>query len=269
MRQRDVGGCDVVLQVDERLAARGHRPQVENLADRVVRAVRRRRRRARVMARGPGRSRARSRASRKAGAQRQLARGSTRRALALARLARPERAERRIVDRPGAGLAVEVHGRLPAARDRTQIALDAPHAAAPGAPHQLHPLKLCAAQRPAHDMAHQRLDASRAHGGRERAAGRLARVDHRRDRDPGGRQVERGAIGVVAGHEHDRAAAGRHRIAVDVGARRTRQHHARPVVAGEDQRPLERTARQHHLSRPHRPQALAGCSGADLLHQRD
>ena len=46
-------------------------------------------------------------------------------------------------------------------------------------------------------------------------------------------------------------------VAVEVGARRARQHDARTVVAVEDQRLLDRTLGQHDLLGPHLPQALA------------
>ena len=39
-------------------------------------------------------------------------------------------------------------------------------------------------------------------------------------------------------------------VAVEVGAHRARQHHARPVVVGEGERALDRAGRQHDLAGP-------------------
>ncbi len=70
-------------------------------------------------------------------------------------------------------------------------------------------------------------------------------------------KVERRAIGGVVRGDDDGAAAAAHAVAVEVGARRVGQHHARPVVAREHQRPLDRARREHHLLRAHLPQPLA------------
>src|SRR3546814_16524818 len=57
--------------------------------------------------------------------------------------------------------------------------------------------------------------------------------------------------------DDDRAVAYLHAIAVEIGAGGAGQHHARPVVAVEDERLFDRTLRQHNLFGPHAPNALA------------
>ena len=90
-----------------------------------------------------------------------------------------------------------------------------------------------------------------------RDVGRRARVgaqiDDRCDHDPGG--FERGGrvVGIVIVGEQHRAAARRDRVTVDVGLDRARQHGSRPIVAGKDQRPLDRAARQHDPARADMP----------------
>ena len=148
MGERHVVHGDVVLKVDEGLAApRGrHRPEVEHVADLVVRAGRGCRRPAVAVAGGGCRLRTRLQPGREAGGKRQVARGGPGRALALARLARPEGLDLWVVDRPGAGLAVEMDGGLPAARDRQEVALDAPRA--PAAPPSRRPTSTAASFAP-------------------------------------------------------------------------------------------------------------------------
>jgi hypothetical protein len=77
------------------------------------------------------------------------------------------------------------------------------------------------------------------------------------DLGPGLVRVERRQIGaVIAGEDHDLPAR-QHAVAVDVGARGRCQHHARPVVVGEEQRALDRALRQHGLFGADLPEALA------------
>src|SRR3546814_7768566 len=57
--------------------------------------------------------------------------------------------------------------------------------------------------------------------------------------------------------DDDRAVAYLHAIAVEIGAGGAGQHHARPVVAVEDERLFDRTLRQHNLFGPYAPHALA------------
>jgi hypothetical protein len=84
-----------------------------------------------------------------------------------------------------------------------------------------------------------------------------ARINNSSYLDAGRREIEGRAVGLGVVCEDDGAAAGRDGKAVDIGARRRRQHHARPVVAGEHQRPLDCAGSNNDLARPHHPQALA------------
>ena len=99
----------------------------------------------------------------------------------------------------------------------------------------------------------------------DRAAGRLAglgaRVDDRRDDGARGSQCGRDRIGIVVVGEQHGAASRQDRVAVQIGLNRPRQHDAGPVVAGEDERPLQRPSRQHHPPRPDMPQSLARHAG--------
>ena len=92
--------------------------------------------------------------------------------------------------------------------------------------------------------------------GKHAAIGR-ARVDHRVDLDAGGEMVKGGAIAIVVIGEHHGAPARRHGEAIDIGAHGAGQHHPRPVVAGEHQRPLNRAGGDQNAARLYFPIALA------------
>ena len=84
-----------------------------------------------------------------------------------------------------------------------------------------------------------------------------AKIDDRRYVDAMATQIEGRGVGfVVVGDDH-RAPAGKDREAVDIGARGACQHHPRPVVVGEHQRPLHGAGRQNDPSGADSPQALA------------
>ncbi len=106
-------------------------------------------------------------------------------------------------------------------------------------------------------MAGHHANAGRLGLVRESAVELRAQVDHR-DHDAGAVQIERGSVGGVVVREHDGVAARADRVAVQVAARRARQHDARTVVLGEYQRPLDRAGREHGLPGARLPQALAG-----------
>ncbi len=127
--------------------------------------------------------------------------------------------------------------------------------------HHLDRRELRPADRPGHDVTRQDLDARITNRRRERAIGELSSVDHRSDGDACGGQIERAPIAVVAGREDHRTSARRDGKLVDVASDGARQHHARPVVAREHERALDRTGRQHHLACPDRPEPLARAEG--------
>jgi hypothetical protein len=56
---------------------------------------------------------------------------------------------------------------------------------------------------------------------------------------------------------HDDARAELDAVARDQRPRRLGEHDPRPIVVGEDQRPLDRAGRQHDALGPHLPQTLA------------
>ena len=88
-----------------------------------------------------------------------------------------------------------------------------------------------------------------------------------RDRNPGFGKIDRCRVGRVVVGDDDRTLCRHHREAVGIAPQRRGQHDARPVVVGEDQRPLDRTGghddgleaqRRQHLTRF----ALAGVGPA-------
>ncbi len=129
--ERDVGGRDVVLQVDERLGAaaggrgRRHEPQrQQRLFCRIVETeLRQRVAAARAEPCEPRRLDARREPLRQARAKREAAVARARRALGLHRGPRHEARARLVEARLAAGLRVQVHRRAPAARDREQVAV--------------------------------------------------------------------------------------------------------------------------------------------------
>ena len=198
------------------------------------------------------------------GLKRELSGGSARGPFPLARLARPERLELRIVDRLRAGLAVQMDRGLPAARDRQQVAVDRPRRPGRLAAFEAHDLdrrELRAAQRPRDHVAGQRLDADLAQRRNQRMVRRAAGVDHGRHPHARDGEIERGPIGVVAAREDRGIGARRHGEAVEIGADGARQHDAWPVVVGEGERPLDRPGREHHLAGADRPETLARAAG--------
>ena len=88
-------------------------------------------------------------------------------------------------------------------------------------------------------------------------AGMSPAIDDRRDLEPGRLRVERGPVGVVVVGRDHHAPAGRHAVAVQVGAHGGRQHDPGTIVAREHQRSLQRPGREHGLPRPNCPEALA------------
>ena len=67
---------------------------------------------------------------------------------------------------------------------------------------------------------------------------------------------QRGAVRAVITGRYHHVSACHHGPTEQKSARRTGQHDARPVVVGEHQGALDRTGGDHHVARPHLPQAL-------------
>ncbi len=111
--------------------------------------------------------------------------------------------------------------------------------------------------RPSLDLVDGGLDrdpeASRAGHVGERPGRLVAQVGDQLDRDAGLMQVERGAIGLVMCGGDDDALADLDAKEVEIAPRRARKHDPRPVVVGEDERPLDGAGREHDLARPHPP----------------
>ena len=267
-RQQQVGGGDVVLVVDEvlalvadRLVAR-HGPQPARRQEAVVGRLGRRARLGVGKAGGLGGGSPGGEAVLQAALEPPGALAAAGRTLALHRLVGHEARRLLVVAQLAAGLAEQVHRRVPAARGGDEVAGDLLGAAGQALAVVRHRLRL----ERAHALgALDRRDAvvgedADAGGARllgERAGGFRAQIDRRGDLDARVLQVERGLVGaVVVGHQ-DAAIARLDAEAVDVAARRACQQDAGAVVIDEHQRPLDRAGRQHDLLRAHLPHPLA------------
>ena len=155
---------------------------------------------------------------------------------------------------------MKMHARAPAARDRDEIA--SKRAASPAGHavgverHRVDGPHPSAAMRGDHPVAREYLDALLARACLERPGGTRPRVDDGGDAHARVRKIGGAAIGVAVVRAHHRGQARAHGELVDIGARRVREHDPGAVVPGEDERPLDRPRRQHHLARAHEPQAL-------------
>ena len=167
------------------------------------------------------------------------------------------RAQFRGIPQLAAGLAEQVHNRVPAARHQKQIALDT--------------RAVVRTQRLDQRGADPRLafgaDNDRSgsnfdlpfRGGNSQVNGhRGPGVDDQGDRGPGVGEIESGLIRRVVRGEHDRPAPGQHPVAVQVRPRGPGEHDARPVVVTEHDRSLVRAGRKHSLLRANPPDPLAG-----------
>ena len=183
--------------------------------------------------------------------------------------ARHEASDRFVILRLDAAVGREMHHRRPAAGHAHGIAFDGDgmHAA------QRHALDTLGAIDIENATAREDGDALRTGAG-ENIGGNIGAVVRHRHGDARGSKIECRLIGgVVVGDDH-RALVGRHREAIDIGAERRSEHHARTVVVGEDQRPLDGASghddgpgaqlRQHHarLAR-----GRIGVQVAAVLHQ--
>ena len=244
----DVGDRRVALLVDEAVvlaAARGRRDrpqQRRGLRRRCDGAVRRP---------GAGRGRARGGALRDA---RVVVVGAGHRAgdvPAVRHGVGDEPARARVPAHAALRLAEQVDDRAPATGHEQQVAVDRAVADHRGGDA---PLALGGA----HDRAGQVLGAV----GHRTVP--VARVDDRRELQPGGGERGGGVVAGVVRRQQHRARPGEHAEALEVLARGAGEHHAREVVARERDRPLVRAGRQHHLPRPHVPQPLARDAGRRL-----
>ena len=170
---------------------------------------------------------------------------------ALRHRAGHERRERLVPHRLAVEMAGQVHGRIPAAGNRERVAFDL-HRAAVGIDHVDRPhIGLpwtCDTRAPVMTLTPS---AENCPAGSRRA------VDHGGDLEAGGARVGRGAPAVVIVGEHREPPAGRGRVAVDVAARRARQHHAGAVIVAERDHALERARGEHGALRDDLPRALA------------
>ena len=249
--KRDIGGGHVVLEIDESLAAAGGRDGPRGR--RTLRAFGQGWRLGRIETKLAGEGGARLRSPGDAAFEVEPA---GRRADGTLRLRRPTGNECLQPVAPAqrpAGLAEEMHRRVPAAAHGNQVAGDTPHA----------PLRLDldAGYGAAPEGSQGNRAAQHGQAVRVRHAVR-AQIDKRGDLAAVPGELAGGGIdGVVIG-EKDGAAARQHGIAVDEGGDGARQHDARPVIAGKDQRALMRAGRQHHTAGADMPYALARPAGA-------
>ena len=97
---------------------------------------------------------------------------------------------------------------------------------------------------------------------RRAASGRAPAASARRsattsDLDARALEIQRRLVGIVAAGHDDRARADAHAEAVQIGVRCAGQHDARPIVARENQRPLDGAGGEHDRSRANLPEPLA------------
>ena len=153
--------------------------------------------------------------------------------------------------------------RVPAAGDGDHVAVDPPGRAGDRLAARVEGDHVDGANPPAamgadHRPAIQHFDSPRQ-GFLPRRPGTIGPdVDDGDDPDPGVGKIERRPMAVVVVGEHHDLASGADAEAVDVGADGAGQHHPRPVVVGEHQRPLDRAGGQHHPAGAHLPQPFAG-----------
>ncbi len=105
--------------------------------------------------------------------------------------------------------------------------------------------------------AGKNLDVRGARGVGQRPADLAPQISDQRNADASLLEIERGAIGAVMRGHDDHSVADPGAILESIAPRGFREHDARPVVVRKDQRTLDRAGRQHHLARPHLPQAFA------------
>ncbi len=249
----DIGDGDVVLEIDEGLAL-GVLDAPERRHGRAFGIGGGNRHRPRMEAAGRGRVAAGSDAVGQAGGQGEIALGGAHHNHAGRQRARHE-------GRQGGGpfgapaeVGREMHGRLPAARDREQVAWHREGLAARGA--DLDRTQVGAAQGPQHNAFDEPRTGLPGEGVEPRERVRT-RVDDGRHGNPGGREVAGGPQRIVVVAEQDRPAARLDGEAVEIAAHGAGQHDAGPVVVGEHDRPLDGARGQDGALGHDAPEALA------------
>jgi hypothetical protein len=66
-------------------------------------------------------------------------------------------------------------------------------------------------------------------------------------------EVKRRLVGGVGGGHDDHPFADQHAVAIEIRLCRSREQDSRPIVVRKDQRPLDRSRRQHHRTRANLP----------------
>ena len=255
---------DVVLDVDEALAARhpGRRMPHRLDASRRLGLGHRRRAGRRAITCHAGRVHAGAVALRERVCQAELAIGGARWCDRCGDGVRHEAGDGVVKAQFAPGLRVQVHGRAPAARVAQQIAREPRD---PGAVASHH------ADRSDRRATHRGnagvgvvVDAGLRQAREQPGVDAGARVDDRHLLRAGPACVERAAVGVVVVGEHGHAPARKHRVLVGISANRRRQHHTGLVVVAKDQRPFDAASGHHDLPRPQLDQALAWQTGRGI-----
>ncbi len=155
-----------------------------------------------------------------------------------------------------------MHGRVPTARHRDQVTINAAAVPAQGRRRRVQRRHFRAAHAlpPVYVMHHRTgnhfdplLGAHRVNGGARRP---VTRVHHSGYRHAGLLQVQCALIGTVVVREDNCARAGTDSVTLDVGRRGGGQHHTGPVVVAEHQRTFDRAGGEHHPPGTHAPQPL-------------
>ena len=259
--QAQVLGGDVVLEVDEGLLPAGDEPDRRGQPQRRLVHLRQLGRLGRE-ARGPGGGGTGLGTLLQGRTQARGTVAGTGRAFRLERGAGHEAGEVLVVAEAAARLREEVDGGVPAARHEEKVAaVRRRHArcrAAIAGRQDVRARDPEAALGADHGRRGDDPDAGLAGRLRQRALRVRPQVDHGRHVDTGTAAVECRGIGRVVVGDDDSGGPGLHGEPVEIDAGSTRQHHARAVVAAEDERALDGAGREHDLASAHAPEALPG-----------